>query len=285
MSLLMLGAINVLSLVIVLSSSNIFWIWIGLELNLYSTLPFLLYDKSRACLVYWIIKVTGSYFILIGGILKFYFFIYGGRFLKLRYFPLIYWLPSIVSSLGPWSLYLIFVKKKIPLFYIFFLIPLPRLQNFYFALLVFLCSRLALLVQTKVKLLLGWSSNLQTSLLLLLLDISLFGFVFFFILYSFIMLMFLFSWRKNLKILFLLVMLSGVPPFIGFLYKVKLLIMRGWYIGWLGLLVLRFGFVLSFIGYFRFFLGTLSSKLGLNPNSLFLSVGARRIAILLIIYY
>jgi len=162
-----------------------------------------------------------------------------GVLLKLGVFPLIVWIPILLSSLDWFSFFFLMVLKKIPLFYLVY--SLASGKKFVWIFLITILQGVLGLFFSKnnFKIFLCWSSVIKRSLICLVFLINPFyGWVYFFF-YGILMFLicykssarnkdfsFLKTWknsnlskRKILITKFFLLILAGFPPFFGFLKK------------------------------------------------------------------
>ena len=247
--------LNILSILLLLSSKKFFWVWVRIELNLYFTIPILVFDSLARSFIYWLTNTLGGYMIFISVLLnQRQIFLWGGAFLKMRYFPLLFWLPFIISRLESLSLSVVLVLKKIPRFYVLYCCPLNLTWKFCISLRVFLFTRVILLFQREFKQLLAWSSKIQASLLMLVVKEKIKIFLVFFVLYSSMILVAV-CCKSSIRVVLIITLLvmTGLPPLFRFLYKILFLAgIFSWMGGRFILFILCGGLVLRFMGYFRF---------------------------------
>nr|YP_001718411.1 NADH dehydrogenase subunit 2 [Loxosomella aloxiata]BAG12596.1 NADH dehydrogenase subunit 2 [Loxosomella aloxiata] len=162
----------VLGVFVSLSSSNIFLVWCGLEMNLMGFIPLMIQLKNlgevEAAVKYFLVQSFGSAMILMGGILYFYdvgFFslgfsvlIFSGLFVKLGVFPFYFWLPSVMISLDWVSCTLIATWQKVAPFGILMTLSHSELSLISFGVMSSLVGGILGMNQVNVKSLLAYSS-------------------------------------------------------------------------------------------------------------------------------
>nr|QYJ56705.1 NADH dehydrogenase subunit 2 [Bulinus globosus] len=224
----------VLSPIISLSSSDWLVAWAGMEIGMIGVFPLLLNSTSsskEATMKYFMIQSLASSIILIGGMLFFSFLVYKSLFvfclglsLKIGFFPGQFWIPSLMNSLTWKSNFLVLGPLKIaPLG----LLSLTMVNNSMVNLILFLGGMSAVmgsimgLNQTKVRGMLGSSSIAHTGWAMV---SMVYGFLWgYFISYMVILLFTLYS-LYNLDSFVSsmnLLSMSGLPPFLMFVAKFK----------------------------------------------------------------
>nr|QYJ56692.1 NADH dehydrogenase subunit 2 [Bulinus globosus] len=224
----------VLSPIISLSSSDWLIAWAGMEIGMIGVFPLLLNNTSsskEATMKYFMIQSLASSVILIGGMLFFSFLVYKSLFvfclglsLKIGFFPGQFWIPSLMNSLTWKSNFLVLGPLKIaPLG----LLSLTMVNNSMVNLILFLGGMSAVtgsimgLNQTKVRGMLGSSSIAHTGWAMV---SMVYGFLWgYFISYMVILLFTLYS-LYNLDSFVSsmnLLSMSGLPPFLMFVAKFK----------------------------------------------------------------
>nr|YP_010273976.1 NADH dehydrogenase subunit 2 [Bulinus globosus]QYJ56679.1 NADH dehydrogenase subunit 2 [Bulinus globosus] len=224
----------VLSPIISLSSSDWLIAWAGMEIGMIGVFPLLLNNTSsskEATMKYFMIQSLASSIILIGGMLFFSFLLYKSLFvfclglsLKIGFFPGQFWIPSLMNSLTWKSNFLVLGPLKIaPLG----LLSLTMVNSNMVNLILFLGVMSAVmgsimgLNQTKVRGMLGSSSIAHTGWAMV---SMVYGFLWgYFLSYMVILLFTLYS-LYNLDSFVSsmnLLSMSGLPPFLMFVAKFK----------------------------------------------------------------
>jgi len=226
---------------------KIFLIWIGLELRVFSTIPLFstnfkktIFQNFTNMFLYFFYQIIGSLIIFCGFLFKIKILFVLGVLLKLGVFPLIVWIPILLSSLDWFSFFFLMVLKKIPLFYLVY--SLASGKKFVWIFLITILQGVLGLFFSKnnFKIFLCWSSVIKRSLICLVFLINPFyGWVYFFF-YGILMFLicykssarnkdfsFLKTWknsnlskRKILITKFFLLILAGFPPFFWVFKKV-----------------------------------------------------------------
>nr|AAS00868.1 NADH dehydrogenase subunit 2 [Hutchinsoniella macracantha] len=240
----------ILGILISISSSSWFGVWVGLELNLMSFVPLVtsVFNRlySEAALKYFLIQAFGSVILLFSVLgyvfsssLFFLIFLMGSLLLKLGAAPFHFWFPNVMGGLSWMGVILLMVMQKIT--------PFVMLNYIY------LCVGDYLLIFLVMSILVGSLGGLNQLLLRVLLAYSSIGHVgwmmggilvsdvvwfLYFIIYSLcslaLILFFMwgdincfsqlygslfFSYSYLLFIGLLLISLGGLPPFLGFYSK------------------------------------------------------------------
>ena len=232
-----------LSPIIVISSSNIIIIWLGLELRTFSFLPIIFSSAQSAFSTakYFFIQRVASVIILVS---FFYSYvnlrmslIFFAFILKLGIAPFHFWLPKLVASLQVKEILILLVWQKIgPLAAITFIPSLTPIIKIIVGLFRVFVGRISGLKQTQWKQIFTFSSISHLGWLIVRARVSIWlVFVYFFIYaVSFIQLMIsnysqfintsILSF-SNLRLINLLILLSlaGLPPILGFLAKIIVL--------------------------------------------------------------
>nr|YP_010273950.1 NADH dehydrogenase subunit 2 [Bulinus nasutus]QYJ56653.1 NADH dehydrogenase subunit 2 [Bulinus nasutus] len=224
----------ILSPIISLSSSDWMIAWAGMEIGMIGVFPLLMYNSSsskEASMKYFLIQSLASSLILIGGMLFFCFFIYKslimfclGLSLKIGFFPGQFWIPSLMDSLSWNSNFLILGPLKIaPLGFL----SLIMVNNIIVNLILLLGVMSAVLGsimgmnQTKIRGMLGSSSISHTGWMMV---SMVYGFLWgYFFSYMIILMFSLYSLYNMDSFLasINLLSISGLPPFLMFVAKFK----------------------------------------------------------------
>lgn len=263
--------LSIFRVILVLRRKKVLLMWIGLEINLYCSLPLFLKNNffDSNVLLYLFFKVLGSMIFVFRVVYRLkQIFLILSLYIKLRFFPFIFLIPFLVKKISWIAIFVVLVLKKIPRFYILHEIKCKFNKNKFFLLfmLVFFFRRFFLYCQTEVKGIIGWSSVIQTRVLLVLINDKIINFVVYFFFYRLITIIICLQGQKNknnffsgeltyqFKIIFFLLVFTGIPPFVVFLYKVIFFLTTNQVLFWTGLVILRIGFFLKFLAYFKILL-------------------------------
>nr|BEU28602.1 NADH dehydrogenase subunit 2 [Planocera cf. heda SI-2017] len=246
-----------IGLVISLLSNNIFLVWLGLEINMFGVIPFLnsnpnhtnnilllSINEVNVSFFYFFVQVVGSLFFAWGSILgDWYIISVAGLIIKIGAAPFFWWVPSIIPRLDWLSIGVISTIQKVPgilLFRLMFDINLSIC--IILSIIGFFISGIGInFSSNNIKQLMAWSSvsNMSILFILLVLNNSL-GLIYYGF-YSIIVIVFCtimsFSQGANLCSSFLngsnvpnnfligsiILIFSGLPPFVSFLLKVYFL--------------------------------------------------------------
>ena len=201
-------------------------IWLGLELNLIRFVPSVMKEENnkKQAIIYFIVQRVGSIVILRRAIMadlktSIVIFILLGILMKLGAAPIHFWLPNILSTLSSVGLYIIMRWQKIaPLFVLSIVILTKeaiRFINLFTGSIIILsiASPLLVIIFSGISQI-GWMIIIQGKLL------TFFIFVYFFILIPIVQ--FLKTRTKNF--FWGIINAGGLPPFSGFIIKLKALI-------------------------------------------------------------
>lgn len=245
--LLMLIRINlirviILGLYIVVSSRNLFLVWLGMEIKMFGVIPFLINDKkntSRSMILYYfIIQVLGR-ILFAWRAIKVNRNIFGivGLCIKSGLAPFFWWVPKVISSLNWNSIFIMSTFQKIP--------PLIGLVVFfdylldYNIIMLFIIMGLVIgfigmkLCTKKIKMLIAWSSIANVRFVYFLLGVSTNLGIIYFVFYRlnlFIILKFInnkvskrdISTENLIAFGGIMLIFSGLPPLLGFVTKLVL---------------------------------------------------------------
>lgn len=229
---------------LVISSSNIIIIWLSLELRVFSFLPIIISGSqtSFSAAKYFFVQRIGSIIILASSFYRFsnltirFFFI--ALILKLGMVPFHFWLPKLVASLQAKEMLILLVWQKVgPLFLI---ILIPSLQSY---LKIFICilrvgvGRILGIKQTQWRQIFTFSSISHLGWIVIRRIVSFWLFTIYFLVYA-ISLVQIFIFRTsqflnssiysfstfNILNLFILLSLAGLPPILGFITKIIVLL-------------------------------------------------------------
>nr|YP_009131448.1 NADH dehydrogenase subunit 2 [Galathealinum brachiosum]AIL54808.1 NADH dehydrogenase subunit 2 [Galathealinum brachiosum] len=238
-----------------LSASHWLFLWIGMELNLFSFIPLIINNSNtislEASIKYFLVQLFSSIMLItsmmslfitnysLSSLLMMFFF-FMSIFTKLGIAPCHFWYPMIISALS-WPMCFIMMtwQKIIPLFILMFILYMLPLKLMYLSVLLSsLVGGMGGMNQTQLRSLLAYSSISHMSWILSTLILSPLISFFYFLSYSFILfpliyinftlnissnnqLFNLFSSSKLTFMIFSLSMLSlgGLPPLFGFFPK------------------------------------------------------------------
>lgn len=231
-----------IGLMVSVLSKNIFLVWIGLELNMFGVIPFLIKRREntnstiflskreiKSTFYYFFVQVIGRIFLISGAILrKWYTISIIGLMIKLGLPPFFWWVVPVLSRIDWLSIGLLRTVQKIPgivLLRLIFDISIDI--RLFISLIGMFFSCIGIKTSYKnLKKLIAWSSVNNMSLLLLLLIVKKrLGWIYY-IVYSRLVVLFCFMvnspFKKgNIKVYrFLLLVFSGTPPMIGFIMKI-----------------------------------------------------------------
>lgn len=172
-------SIIILQLLIILSKST-FFIWVFIELKMFLilvllyqiTVKFNIYFRKLLIIIwYFVIQVLRRFFIFIGFLkYKFIMSLYIGILLKIGFFPLLYWVVYIYKKI-PWiDIFVIGYLRKVGLFILFrkFIIKYGLYKKFFFFVLFisYILRLVGIYSRIKnLKILAGWSSLKNFSIL------------------------------------------------------------------------------------------------------------------------
>lgn len=229
---------------ITIISRNIFIMWVGLEINMFGVIPLLkisFRDKRpgyKVSFYYFFVQVIGSILFLWGVIISWERLRIIGLLCKLGLVPFFWWVPPLYSRLRWFNIGILRVIQKIPgLFLILFLFDLSLKKVLVIGLRRFIIGIFGVLFSfKKLKNFLAWSSLSKLGVMLILRIIKRRAAILFFCLYSVSTLGFCWivsicktssffrSFLKKEEVLhiagLLLLIMSGLPPLVGFFIKV-----------------------------------------------------------------
>lgn len=248
---ILLIIIILLGLFITLSARNIFIIFLGMELKMFGIIPFILLnreDNSRIInisIYYFLVQVFGRLTFLWGNLVGGYLMGIVGLCLKMGISPFFWWVPAIFKRLDWFSIVVIATIQKIPSFIILRrLFDISRYLGLFICISGLIISVLGINYSNKdLKILMGWSSVGNMSLIFYLLIINLEAaylfFIFYFICFITISHLLLNNSIKIIKKIRIssvkvdliltirtgILIFAGLPPLLGFQWK--LLLFRG----------------------------------------------------------
>nr|YP_010996932.1 NADH dehydrogenase subunit 2 [Dendrodoris krusensternii]WPH63916.1 NADH dehydrogenase subunit 2 [Dendrodoris krusensternii] len=265
--------ISILGPLVSVSSSSWIICWVGLELSFLGVIPLLLSDTSysslskEAVVKYFCVQALGSAFLMLGGCMVyssfyvswlFYSVFFLGLFMKLGLFPMHFWVPSVVSGLSWFPIFLLLGWQKLP--------PFALLINFseyyyWFSPVLLIFGGLSALVgaviglnQSSFRAMLGSSSIAHTGWVCL--GVVYGGVWIYFGIYctSLILLMVFSFLGDELLVSMSILGLSGLPPFLMFIGKWSVLKSALESEAGFGFLILPLvGALLSLFFYLKFF--------------------------------
>nr|YP_002735070.1 NADH dehydrogenase subunit 2 [Riptortus pedestris]ABZ02112.1 NADH dehydrogenase subunit 2 [Riptortus pedestris] len=243
----------IISSIITLSSNNWLGMWMGLEINLMSFIPFISKSKnkssSQAMMMYFLTQTIGSIILLFAILMKSMIFMSPifienlpkimmmiGILIKTGAAPFHMWLPNMMSNLSWLEAMLLMTWQKVaPLFMLNFMNP-NNTFIYIIAMTSAIMGAIGGLNQTSLRKILAYSSINHLGWMLMFMSMN-FSWYKYLLLYS-IMIMLLctilsenniyFMNQVNLKspsimekylVIMMLLSLGGLPPFIGFLPK------------------------------------------------------------------
>lgn len=230
--------------VVVLSSSNIIVIWIGLELRTFSFLPMIFSSaqSSFSTSKYFFVQRVASVIILAsfftGGVTIIMSLVFVALILKLGLAPLHFWLPGLVSSLQVKEILILLVWQKIgPLAIIVFIPAFESVTKMMIGVTSAFVGRILGLKQTQWKQIFTFSSVSHLGWLLVRRSVSFWVVPLYFFIYAISFIQLIVSNRRQfinssifsfsgLRIINLLILLSlaGLPPILGFFAKITVLL-------------------------------------------------------------
>jgi len=261
LSSLLLIIAAVFGILVSILSRNIFLIWFGLEVNMFRIIPFLrnraeeqhkmdLKKRSniKASFFYFFVQVIGRLLFAWGSVMGDAFFVaLIGLIIKMGIVPFFWWVPAVITRLDWLSIGVMSTIQKVPGLFLFrILFDIPINLCIFISLIGFAVSAVGINLSYKnFKQLIAWSSISNMRILFALVVINRRLGLVYYIFYSLMILMFCCiiaysnvndinqSFLKgNKKIIdtligLLLLIFSGLPPFISFFLKVYFL--RGLY--------------------------------------------------------
>lgn len=169
-----------IGLFIRISGSNIFIIFLGMEIKMFGIIPFILlnkennYNKVNASIYYFLVQVFGRLTFLWGNMVGGYLIGAIGLCIKMGISPFFWWVPSIFKQLDWFSIIIIATIQKIPSFFILRLIfDISSMLGLFIAISGLIVSVIGINYKKKdLKVLMGWSSVGNMSLICYLLIIN-----------------------------------------------------------------------------------------------------------------
>nr|YP_011002176.1 NADH dehydrogenase subunit 2 [Corynosoma villosum]WPN89828.1 NADH dehydrogenase subunit 2 [Corynosoma villosum] len=203
-------------------------VWGALEVGLILTMTYLVWsdDRMSSVFYYYVVQALSSLFMIVGAIVESSVVVMGGLVVKLGLFPAFAWVVSVVWGLGlSWGvLMVLFVQKVIPFVLIArwgWLLDYDSEVFVLLAMMSVVVGSLLMCYGLSVKWLVVLSSLVHTGWLVFVILGSPGSFMFYFMVYGVMLLLFLLAvgCGEDLGVVGMLVVLSSVPPMIGFLFK------------------------------------------------------------------
>nr|QLY89597.1 NADH dehydrogenase subunit 2 [Planorbis carinatus] len=251
----------------IISLSSVDWVisWLGMEVGMFGLIPLLLFKSSskESAMKYFLIQSLSSALMLISGIFLFEILFsiefYNLLFLlsmsiKLGFFPGHFWVISIIENLSVLSNTFVLGPLKIAPFG-FLSLVISNNNNMLMILGLFSVIVGAMLGfnQTNIRAMLGASSISHSGWIIMSLC---FGFMWYYLMSYILILMITFISMKNFEFftsLICIISLSGLPPFLMFILKMKVLYFLLLSLEYLILFILIVSSVISLYYYLKFF--------------------------------
>lgn len=235
-----------LGIILSISGSNIFVIYLGMELKMFGIIPFILLKRTERTgginvrIYYFLVQVFGRMLFLWGNLINIYILGIIGLRIKMGVSPFFWWVPSIFSRLDWFSIGIIGSIQKIPSFIILRgVFDFPSKLGLFISISGLIISIIGINYSNKkLKNLIAWSSVGKISLLYYLIILNFQIAFMFFICYitAFLLIIYIlfknsleninfWSYNKFKSDLLIAVGLgilifSGLPPLLGFQWKV-----------------------------------------------------------------
>lgn len=200
-------------------------VWLGFELNLINFVPTFIKgeNKKKPAIIYFIIQRVGSIFILTSSIVteskaSLCLFILIGLLIKLGAAPFHFWLPRVLTQLNPPGLYLIITWQKLAPLWVSIMLIITKVFIRFLNLLI---GSFIITVVTRPIIVIIFSSIIQLGWILIIQTKILINFI---LVYYIILLPIILYLNTNTKNFFWgIINAGGLPPFSGFLIKIKAL--------------------------------------------------------------
>lgn len=254
-----------LSIFSVVSISDFFSLWLIIELAILFFLGFCYTTFSVGfsnLIIYFLIQTVASFSLFLFFCLKLITLFVVSLFLKLAIFPFHFWFVSVVYKFTNFAFFLSSTVHKVPPFIIISLHYNESIQFFllFSSVLTLLVSGLAIFSRSDFRILLLNSSIGNNSWLILRSFLSGRFFIVFLFVYSLRLFFIFVSWgslissrlASNKTILFLLLSLSGLPPFPFFFIKLFLIFSVSLVLDSFFLFIFLLRRITLLVGYFRF---------------------------------
>lgn len=225
---LLLMVVNLISVIIAISSANFVSIWIALEVNTIVLAPFV---RRIALPSYLLVQRLGSAFIIIGAVVSNNYLILFGAFIKGGLAPFHMWVPRVIRSINYYiSLMLITTQKIAPLCVI------SRIYRYHVCVAVSAMScilgRIGALKRRQIREVLAFSSVVHIGWVVASLRLSVNTAFYYFLIYRLTCVPVLVKLgisnpkspvRGDLSFIIYFISISGVPPLVRFIPKVLIL--------------------------------------------------------------
>jgi len=238
-----------------ISANTWFTCWLGLEINLISMLPLILIGATRhiveAAIKYFLIQALASIILIISATLRVSFssslkirttetLIFLALLLKAGIPPLHYWFPNIINNINWLQCFILFTWQKVAPLLLLSIFKINKI--IIIAIISIIVGTVGGLNQVIIKTLLTYSSITHRSWLLISAASSSIICLFYFVIYCILSASIIFIvlkspvkkindmayWKETLihkyLIIFNLLALGGLPPFLGFLAKLSVII-------------------------------------------------------------
>lgn len=221
-----------LGTIIVLRSSSWILIWLGLELNLISFLPFINLNRKQKKnrIIYYLVQSYGSLLILFGGLLeenfhRFFWLVLIGLILKMGIIPFHFWVPTIIIDFNIFQCFVLLTWQKLAPLSIFLIL---NFDSLIWTLIILnrVLGSVIVINSVDIRLVILFSSINHIGWLFSILSNT--KFLWFYLIIYFILLIPIFINLNNLiinveinKSLMLNILnLGGIPPLSGFFLKI-----------------------------------------------------------------
>nr|QNV11800.1 NADH dehydrogenase subunit 2 [Planorbis planorbis] len=269
----------------IISLSSVDWVisWLGMEVGMFGLIPLLLFKSSskESAMKYFLIQSLSSALLLISGIFLFELLssieFYNLLFLlsmsiKLGFFPGHFWVISIIENLSMMSNMMVLGPLKVAPFG--FLSLVTENNNNLLLLMGLMSAIMGALLgfnQTNIRAVLGASSISHSGWIIMSLC---FGFMWYYLVSYILILMLTFISMKNFEFftsLVCIISLSGLPPFLMFILKMKVLYFLLLSLEYLILFTLIVSSVISLYYYLKFFYSIYLVNYKLSSSLLFIT--------------
>nr|QLY89838.1 NADH dehydrogenase subunit 2 [Bathyomphalus contortus] len=243
-----------------LSSSDWVISWLGMEVGMFGLIPLLMLKSGskEPVMKYFLIQSLSSALILIAGILLFsHIFNFSllfilGMSMKLGFFPGHFWVISVIENLSWFSNMMVLGPVKIAPFGFLSLIENTNMFLILSSLSIFAGAILGL-NQSNIRGMLGASSISHSGWMIL---AMIYGFLWMYMVIYMMILMFTFISLNNFEFLtssMCLISMSGLPPFMMFLAKMKVFFYLSFNLEYIVFSILIVSSVISLFYYLKFF--------------------------------
>uniref|UniRef100_Q642W2 NADH-ubiquinone oxidoreductase chain 2 n=1 Tax=Clymenella torquata TaxID=292503 RepID=Q642W2_CLYTO len=279
-----------LGMFMAISSHSWFMVWIGLEVNMYSFIPMLLHSnmhkRKESASKYFLVQALGSAMLLTATLsmptqpMFSSFMFISSLLLKAGLAPLHFWFPSIMA-ISPWfSCFLLSTIQKIaPVTLLMYSFPINTQSMLILGSLMTLIGGMGGMNQTQLRSIMAYSSIGQMGWMITASQvsqkISTLMFINYIITASSIMMIFAYmewdtsnqpnfmtgQYKTSIILLMLLIInLSGIPPFPGFIFKAMVLYKLLWINAIKTSIIIITGSIMSLYFYLKIVFNTLFSS-------------------------